>query len=56
MIACIMVLYNPNENYLQNAINSILPQVDQLILVDNSNFINKVEQNNKVHYILVLIL
>ena len=51
MIACIMVLYNPNENYLQNAINSILPQVDQLILVDNSSFINKVEQNTKVHYI-----
>ena len=36
MIFCILVTYNPNFQQLQQTISSILPQVDKIVVVNNS--------------------
>lgn len=57
MKAASIVLFNPNFKRLMKNINSIINQVDKIILVDNSdskqttNFIHNILCNNKIEYI-----
>lgn len=44
-IGCVLVLYNPDIHVTINALKALMPQIDILVLVDNSLCINKEFQN-----------
>lgn len=50
-IACIIVLYKPNEELLNEVIDSIIDQVQEVVLVNNSSEIKFLHSNRKIIYI-----
>ena len=58
MNSAIIVLFNPDLVHLNSLINSLLNQVDNVILVDNTpvknqqyDFLNKDQLNKKIIYV-----
>lgn len=56
MIGALIVLYNPDWDLLNKGLNALLPQVDEVCVVDNSSENNLENFNNipKIHYIPML--
>lgn len=52
-IGAIIVLYNPDIEQTFHSLNILLPQVDNVYLIDNSreSFEDKIPKNNKIKYI-----
>lgn len=51
-VGAIIVLYNPNWKLTKNVVESLLPQVDNLYVIDNSliDSSNSILNNPKIHY------